>query len=97
MACLDLPAGPDHLPRKQPSTEPIGYLLVARPRRLAGAHERTFVITNNHFQGQAVENAIEIAHALDGRRQAAPAALLQRYPQLARVADSQGGQGEVFE
>jgi len=57
--------------------------LVAKARRLAGEHDRTYVVTNNHFEGQAVANALEIRARLAGGKVPAPATLVARYPHLA--------------
>lgn len=42
----------------------------------------TFVITNNHFRGQAVVNALQIRYKLAKKKLAAPATLIAAYPQL---------------
>lgn len=60
--------------------------LGARARRLAGAHDQTFVITNNHFEGKAVANALELLAALRGKAVPAPQSLVARYPRLGAVA-----------
>ncbi|MCL4217828.1 MAG: DUF72 domain-containing protein [Candidatus Hydrogenedentes bacterium] len=41
-----------------------------------------FVITNNHYRGQAVVNALELGHALGGRKYALPKHLVDEYPRL---------------
>ncbi|HNR29394.1 MAG TPA: DUF72 domain-containing protein [Candidatus Hydrogenedentes bacterium] len=46
-----------------------------------------YVITNNHYRGQAVVNALEIQAAVQRGRVRAPAPLLEAYPRLAEVAD----------
>jgi len=69
--------------------------LTARARRLAGEHDQTFVVTNNHFEGKAVANAIELLAALTGGSSRAPRSLIERYPRLARVAAADG-QPELF-
>ncbi|MGH9509102.1 MAG: DUF72 domain-containing protein [Terriglobales bacterium] len=53
---------------------------------LAAKTERVFVITNNHFEGKAAVNALQLKHALSGRPVAAPETLLARYPELERIA-----------
>ena len=75
--------------------------LTERARRIAGGHDQTFVVTNNHFEGKAVANALEIMGALRGSLVDAPASLVRTYPQLetvARVVDDlpPGGQRELF-
>jgi uncharacterized protein YecE (DUF72 family) len=46
----------------------------------------TYVITNNHFRGQAVVNALQIRSRIEGRKVAAPPSLIEHYPVLARSA-----------
>jgi hypothetical protein len=52
-------------------------------------------VTNNHFEGKAVANAIELLAALTGGSSRAPRSLIERYPRLARVAAADG-QPELF-
>ncbi len=44
-----------------------------------------FIIANNHYRGQAPANAIEIVHALTGRRVEAPESLLEAFPRLKQI------------
>ena len=60
--------------------------LVARARRIASGTDETYVITNNHFGGQAVANAIELRARLEGRDGIAPQVLLDAFPRLRGVA-----------
>ena len=48
----------------------------------------TYVITNNHFRGQAVVNALQIRSRIEGHKVAAPPSLLEHYPVLARSAEA---------
>lgn len=64
-------------------------------RRLATGADETLVITNNHFAGKAVANALEIQAAL-GREVRAPASLVAAYPKIAVRVGSEG-QGTLFE
>jgi uncharacterized protein YecE (DUF72 family) len=50
--------------------------------RIAGRTELTFVVANNHFEGKAAVNALQLKSMLTGRRVAAPESLLRRYPVL---------------
>jgi uncharacterized protein YecE (DUF72 family) len=47
----------------------------------------TYVITNNHFRGQAVVNALQIRSRIEKRKVAAPASLIEHYPVLERSAE----------
>jgi uncharacterized protein YecE (DUF72 family) len=53
-----------------------------RLRSMKQAAEETYAITNNHFRGQALVNAIEILEELDTRPPAMPPLLAEAYPQL---------------
>lgn len=67
----------------------------ARAKELAADGRPTYVITNNHFEGKAVANAMELVAALNGRLASAPERLRRRYPQLARSTRPEGQQ-ELF-
>ncbi len=66
-----------------------------RARSIAARTDETYVVTNNHFEGQAVANAIELRALLSGERQEAPPELIARYPRLAEVARP-ARQGRLF-
>jgi uncharacterized protein YecE (DUF72 family) len=44
--------------------------------------KETYVVTNNHYLGKAVVNAIEISSILSGEPMTAPPLLLEKYPEL---------------
>ncbi len=69
--------------------------LASRAERQSQAKAHTYVITNNHFAGKAVANALELMHALHEGRVLAPAELVSRYPRLESMAQSLG-QNELF-
>ena len=52
---------------------------------VAARTEVTFVITNNHFEGQAAVNALQLKHALSGQPVVAPETLVQHYPVLRAI------------
>jgi uncharacterized protein YecE (DUF72 family) len=56
-----------------------------RIAEVAAKTEVTFVITNNHFEGQAAVNALQLIHALSGQPVAAPETLVRRYPVLETI------------
>jgi len=63
-----------------------------RAVRIAGKAKATFVVTNNHFEGKGIANALEIKNILTGDLVAMPETLKQRYPDLAAIAGpSQSG------
>ncbi len=45
-----------------------------------------YIIANNHFQGKAVVNALELKQSSTGEKIKVPATLLARYPRLKRIA-----------
>lgn len=64
---------------------------------IAGEVDQTWVVTNNHFEGQAVANAVELKWLLGGRKPVpAPSALIQAFPHLADLCTS-FGQGALFD
>jgi uncharacterized protein YecE (DUF72 family) len=48
----------------------------------------TYVITNNHFESKAGVNALELKAMISGRRVQAPRTLIEKYPELRKIADS---------
>jgi uncharacterized protein YecE (DUF72 family) len=54
-----------------------------RVREMSKTAQKTFVITNNHPNGQAAVNALELKQMLSGGRPKAPSELLSAYPELA--------------
>jgi uncharacterized protein YecE (DUF72 family) len=65
-------------------------VLAERARRLATGRDETFVVTNNHFAGKAVANALELVAEIDGAPPAAPAMLVEAFPHLAAVTRATG-------
>lgn len=56
--------------------------LAQKARRIASTHDETAVITNNHFAGQAVANAIDLMFLLSGDPVAAPQEIVESFPHL---------------
>jgi len=73
------------------------YNYLYKERELEGWKERienvaekaqtTYVITNNHFESKAGVNALELKAMITGKRVLAPPTLLQKYPELRKIAD----------
>lgn len=55
--------------------------------RIAHKVEVIYVITNNHFEGKAGVNALQLKHMLSRQRVKAPEPLLRHYPELKNIAD----------
>jgi hypothetical protein len=53
------------------------------------------VITNNHFESKAGVNALELKAMISGKRVLAPPTLIEKYPELRRIADA-ADSGEDF-
>jgi uncharacterized protein YecE (DUF72 family) len=58
-----------------------------RIESVAERAQKTYVITNNHFESKAGVNALELKAMISGKRVLAPPTLIQKYPELRRVAD----------
>src|SRR5882672_7538733 len=63
---------------------------ITRIKEIAEKTREAYVITNNHFRGQAVVNALEIKATLKEQRVPAPAPLFQKYPELIDSAVAEG-------
>jgi uncharacterized protein YecE (DUF72 family) len=59
---------------------------ITRIKEVAKKTRETYVITNNHFRGQAVVNALEIKSTLAEQPVIAPTPLFEKYPRLADSA-----------
>jgi uncharacterized protein YecE (DUF72 family) len=68
---------------------------VDKVKRIAIESEETFVVTNNHFRGKGVVNALEMKALLEGEKVPGPASLVEEYP---RVKESivVSGQATLF-
>jgi uncharacterized protein YecE (DUF72 family) len=60
------------------------------------AASSTYVITNNHFRGQAVVNALQIRSRIEGRKVEAPPGLVEHYPVLADTVVAEKDQPGLF-
>jgi uncharacterized protein YecE (DUF72 family) len=78
-----------------PSSERYNYLYsekelepwAERIRKVSEQSGSTFVITNNHYEGKGVVNALQLIYALTGQKVKVPEILRQRYPELEEIAD----------
>jgi uncharacterized protein YecE (DUF72 family) len=67
-----------------------------RIRRVADQTTTTFVVTNNHFQGKAIVNALQLMDMVSGDRVSVPPKLLDRYPELQSIARNAPAQRSLF-
>jgi uncharacterized protein YecE (DUF72 family) len=93
---------------KAPRDERYNYLYsqeelepwITRIKEVAKETRETYVVTNNHFRGQAIVNALELKSTFAEERVFAPAPLFAHYPQLADSAksepDAEHGDSRLF-
>jgi len=59
-----------------------------RVGELAKAFKTLTVITNNHYRGAELANALELKALITGQKQPVPEGLLRAYPNLTRIASN---------
>jgi uncharacterized protein YecE (DUF72 family) len=67
--------------------------------RIAHVAERaktTFVVTNNHFEGKGIVNALQLIHLLTAGKVKVPETLRRHYPQLDSIADQPAQEPTLF-
>ena len=67
-----------------------------RARHIATHTRSTFVITNNHFQGKSIVNALELIHLLTGAKVDVPESLRHHYPELNEIASEPEREPTLF-
>ncbi len=67
-----------------------------RIEQVAGQARATYVITNNHYEGKAVANGLQLIHLLIGEPVETPPGLLGFYPELAAISKNAPLQGSLF-
>jgi uncharacterized protein YecE (DUF72 family) len=67
-----------------------------RVRNVSKDAKTTFVITNNHFQGKGVVNALQLIHMLDKKKVKVPETLRHHYPQLDAIATEPSKEPTLF-
>jgi uncharacterized protein YecE (DUF72 family) len=68
----------------------------SRIRHIAGNGDTTYVIANNHFEGKAVVNALQLIHLLTQAKVRVPEPLRQHYPELDRIASEPPAEPLLF-
>jgi len=63
------------------------FEICERIKLIAKEAEATYVITNNHYRGKALCNALEIKAKLEGKKVRVPEPLLAHYPQLKEIQE----------
>jgi len=67
-----------------------------RIRLISEKTDTTFVIANNHFEGKAVVNALQLMHILTGDKVKVPEPLRHRFPRLETIADAPSEEPTLF-
>jgi uncharacterized protein YecE (DUF72 family) len=68
----------------------------ARATAVSEQTENTFVITNNHYQGKAVANALQLIYLLTGKPVRVPPDMLSHYPELEPIATPDSAPPDLF-
>ena len=70
---------------------------IARIKELGGKSGKVYVITNNHYRGQAMANALQIRNMITGEKVDVPRLLLEKYPVLRDIVRAiKAGQLDLF-
>lgn len=71
---------------------------IKRIKDLGQKSDKVFVITNNHYRGQALANALQIKNMVSGEKLDIPYLLLKQYPVLKEIIKKiKSGQLDLFE
>ncbi len=68
----------------------------SRIRKVTERARDVFVVTNNHYQGKAVVNALQLISLLKGEKVKVPEPLRQHYPQLDEIASEAPAEPTLF-
>jgi uncharacterized protein YecE (DUF72 family) len=87
-----------------PSHERYNYLYsteelapwAKRVEKVAERSREVFVITNNHYQGKGVVNALQLISILKGSKVKVPEPLRQQFPKLEAIADTPPAEPSLF-
>ena len=68
-----------------------------RIKDLGKKNDKVYVITNNHYRGQALANALQIKNMTTGKKLEIPDNLLRQYPVLKDIIEKlKRGQLDLF-
>ena len=89
---------------EMPPSERYNYLYseeelkpwLKRVQKVARTGEATFVITNNHFAGKGIVNALQLIHLLAKQPVDAPPTLIDHYPELQSICNTTGITPSLF-
>ena len=63
------------------------FEITERIRQIAKEAEEVYIITNNHYRGQAICNALEIKAKITGGKVKIPEIMVAHYPQLKELQE----------
>ena len=67
-----------------------------RVKQVANDAGDVYVVTNNHYQGKAAVNALELIAMLKAAKVRVPEPLREKYPELERIADAPAEEPRLF-
>ncbi len=71
---------------------------VGRIKALGRKSGKVYVVTNNHYRGQAMANALQIRNMISGEKVDVPELLLEKYPVLREIVRAiKAGQRNLFD
>src|SRR5512140_216884 len=71
---------------------------ITRIKELGTRSSKIYVITNNHYRGQAMANALQIRNMITGQKVDVPDLLLEKYPVLREIVRAiRAGQMDLFD
>jgi uncharacterized protein YecE (DUF72 family) len=71
---------------------------VGRIKALGRKSGKVYVVTNNHYRGQALANALQIRNMISGEKVDVPELLLEKYPVLREIVRAiKAGQRNLFD
>ena len=71
---------------------------ITRIKDLGTKSSKIYIITNNHYRGQAMANALQIRNMITGDKVDVPDLLLEKYPVLREIVRAiQAGQMDLFD
>jgi len=71
---------------------------VARIKQLGQKSGQVYIITNNHYRGQAMANALQIRNMITGEKVDVPEPMLEKYPVLREIVRAiRSGQRDLFD
>lgn len=80
----------------KPWVERIRAMVTHAHQGAGGQASEAYVVTNNHYQGKAVVNALQLISLLKGAKVKVPETLRHHYPQLEEIASEPAAEPTLF-